>query len=194
MVRLKPDTTYEAAHQEEHMNSMSKRIVLGLSAAAITVALAGVGFATSQGDPAQNPPAGARQGRFGGPGGRFGRGGPGGPMGLAPMMLGRLNLTSDQQDRVKQIMGSHKQDEQAIRKRAMAARDALESAVTSPSFDETVIRQRAADLAAVDADQAVMRARIYAQVLQILTPDQQAKLKTMQTEMQQRRAERGQKH
>jgi Spy/CpxP family protein refolding chaperone len=179
--------------QEEHMTSMSKRIVLGLSAAAITVALAGVGFATSQGDPAQNPPAGAGQGRFGGPGGRFGRGGPGGPMGLAPMMLGRLNLTSDQQDRVKQIMDSHKQDQQAIGKRAMAARDALESAVTSPSFDETVIRQRAADLAAVDADQAVMRARIYAQVLQILTPDQQAKLKTMQTEMEQRRAERGQK-
>jgi Spy/CpxP family protein refolding chaperone len=115
-------------------------------------------------------------------------------MGLAPMMLGRLNLTSDQQDRVKQIMDSHKQDQQAIGKRAMAARDALESAVTSPSFDETVIRQRAADVAAVDADQAVMRARIYAQVLQILTPDQQAKLKTMQAEMQQRRAERGQKH
>jgi Spy/CpxP family protein refolding chaperone len=175
------------------MTSMSKRIVLGLSAAAITVALAGVGFATSQGDPAQNPPAGAGQGRFGGPGGRFGRGGAGGPMGLAPMMLGRLNLTSDQQDRVKQIMDSHKQDQQAIGKRAMAARDALESAVTSPSFDETVIRQRAADLAAVDADQAVMRARIYAQVLQILTPDQQAKLATMQTEMQQRRAGRGQK-
>jgi len=176
------------------MNSMSKRIVLGLSAAAITVALTGVGFATSQGDQAQTPPAGARQGRFGGPGGRFGRGGPGGPMGLAPMMLGRLNLTSDQQDRVKQIMDSHKQDQQAIGTRAMAARDALESAVTSPSFDETVIRQRAADVAAVDADQAVMRARIYAEVLQILTPDQQAKLKTMQAEMQQRRAQRGQKH
>jgi Spy/CpxP family protein refolding chaperone len=94
---------------------------------------------------------------------------------------------------VKQIMDSHKQDQQAIGTRAMAARDALESAVTSPSFDETVIRQRAADLAAVDADQAVMRARIYAQVLQILTPDQQAKLATMQTEMQQRRAGRGQK-
>jgi Spy/CpxP family protein refolding chaperone len=175
------------------MTSMSKRIVLGLSAAAITVALAGVGFATSQGDPTQKSPAGAGQGRFGGPGGRFGRGGPGGPMGMAPMMLGRLNLTTDQQDRVKQIMDSHNQDQQAIGKRAMAARDALESAVTSPSFDETVIRQRAADVAAVDADEAVLRARIYAQVLQILTPDQQAQLKTMQTEMQQRRAQRGQK-
>ena len=32
-----------------------------------------------------------------------------------------------------------------------------------------------------------LRARIYAEVFQILTSDQQAKLKTMQAEMQQRR-------
>lgn len=176
------------------MTSMSKRIVLGLSAAAITVALGGVGFATPQTTPSQTPPAGSGQGRFGGPGGRFGRGGPGGPMGLAPMMLGRLNLTSDQQDRVKQILDSHKSDQQAIGKRAMAAHDALEAAVTNPSFDETVIRTRAADVAAADADEAVLRGQIYAQVFQVLTPDQQAQLKTMQTEMQQRRAQRGQKH
>ena len=110
------------------------------------------------------------------------------------MMLGRLNLSSDQQDRVKQILDSHKQDQQAIGKRAMAAHDALEAAVTNPSFDETVIRQRAADVAAVDADEAVLRAQIYGQVLQILTPDQRVQLKTMQTEMQQRRGQRGQKH
>jgi Spy/CpxP family protein refolding chaperone len=76
----------------------------------------------------------------------------------------------------------------------MAAHDALESAVTSNAFDETLIRARAADVAAVEADETVLRARIYAQVLQILTSDQQAKLKTMQLEMRQRREQRGQKH
>src|SRR5262245_29785813 len=184
------------------MSSMSKRIVLGLSAAAITVGLAGAGFARSQ----AGPPQGAGQsgpGRFGGPGpgGRFGRGGPGGPGGrggpmgaLGPMMLGRLDLTSDQQDRVKQIVDSHKTDQQAIGTRARAAHDALESAVTGSSFDETLIRTRAADVSAVDADATVMRARIYAEVFQVLTADQQAKLKTMQTEMRQRREARGQKH
>jgi Spy/CpxP family protein refolding chaperone len=183
------------------MNSMSKRIVLGLSAAAITVALAGVGFATSQADGAQGPAGCGGRGQFGGPGrpgepfGRGGRGGPGGPMGvLGPMMLGRLDLTSDQKDRVKQILDAHHDDQQAIAKRAMAAHDALESAVTSNAFDETLIRARAADVAAVEADETVLRARIYAQVLQILTSDQQAKLKTMQAEMRQRREQRGQKH
>jgi Spy/CpxP family protein refolding chaperone len=180
------------------MSGMNKRIVLALSAAAITVALAGVGFATSQADGSQGPGPGRGAGRFGGPGpgGPFGRGGgPGGPMGaLGPMMLGRLDLTSDQQDRVKQILDSHRADQQAIGKRSMAARNALESAITSGDFDETLIRTRAADAAAVEADETVMRARIYAEVLQILTADQQAKLKTMQADMQQRREQRGQKH
>jgi Spy/CpxP family protein refolding chaperone len=182
------------------MSGMSKRIVLGLSAAAITVALAGVGFATSQADSAQGPAVGrGGPGRLGGPGGapggRFGRGGPGGrggPMGvLGPMMLERLDLTSDQRDRVKQIVDNHREDQQAISKRAMAAHDALESAITSSAFDETLIRTRSADVAAVEADETVLRARIYAEVLQILTSDQQAKLKTMQAEMRQRREQRG---
>jgi Spy/CpxP family protein refolding chaperone len=178
------------------MSGMSKRIVLGLSAAAITVALAGVGFATSQADGAQAPAGGRGQfGGPGGPGGRFGRGGPGGPMGLlGPMMLDRLDLTSDQHDRVKQILDAHRADQQAIGTRMMAARNALETTITSGAFDETTIRTRAADVAAVEADETVMRASVYAQVLQILTPAQQAKLKTIQADMQQRRQQRGQKH
>src|SRR5262245_3493658 len=180
------------------MNGISRRIVLGLSAAAIAVTLAGVGFATGQTDSGQNPAVGrGGPGRFGGPGGpggRFGRGGPGGPMGvLGPMMMDRLELTSDQRDRVKQIVDSHRGDQQAIGKRMMAAHDALESAITSGAFDEALIRTRAADVASVEADQTVLRARIYAEVLQILTSDQQAKLKTMQAEMQQRREQRGQR-
>ena len=178
------------------LSGISKRIVLGLSAAAITLAMAGVGFATGQSDATQNPAGGRGAGRFGGPGpgGRFGRGGPGGPMGaLGPMMLERLDLTTDQRDRVKQIVDSHRNDQQAIGKRMMAAHDALESAVTNGNFDEALIRTRAADVAAVEADETVLRARIYAEVLQILTSDQQAKLKTMQAEMQQRREQRGQR-
>ena len=112
-------------------------------------------------------------------------------------MMERLDLTADQRDRVKQILDSHKADQQAIGTRARAAHDALEAAVTADNFDETLIRTRAAEVAAVDADETVLRGRIYAQVLQILTSDQQAKLKTMRAEMEQRRhqmdANRGQR-
>ena len=81
---------------------------------------------------------------------------------LGPMMLNRLDLTSDQRDRVKQIVESHREEQPAIHQRTMAAHDALQTAVTSGSFDEALIRARAADVAAVEADQ-VVRARIFAE-------------------------------
>src|SRR3954462_4659994 len=73
----------------------------------------------------------------------------------------------------------------------MAAQDALEAAVTAGSVDEGLIRTRAADVAAVEADETVLHARVYSEVLQVLTSDQQAKLKTFQAEMRQRRQQRG---
>lgn len=182
------------------MSGTTKRIVLGLGvlglgAAAIAVALAGVAYAAGQNNsPAQAQGAGpGAPGRFGGPGGpggpfgRGGRGGPGGPMGiLGPMMIERLDLTTDQRDRVKQILESHRQEQQAIAQRGMAARNALEAAITADSFDESAIRARAADVGAVEADETVVRARVYAEVFQILTSDQQTRLKGIQADMRQR--------
>jgi Spy/CpxP family protein refolding chaperone len=167
---------------------------LGRALGIVTVAalVAGLGY---QNISAQGP--GGPMGRRGGPGGP-GFGGPGGPLG--PMMLGRLNLTTDQQDRVKQILDSHRDDQQALAKRAMTARQMLQDAVTGGTFDESAVRTRAADLAAVDADEAVLQARIYAEVFQILTPDQQKALQDLQAnmknrmqQMQQNRQNRGQR-
>jgi Spy/CpxP family protein refolding chaperone len=106
------------------------------------------------------------------------------------MMIERLDLSADQRDRVKQILDSHRQEQEAIVERQMAARNALETAITSPGFDESLIRSRAADVAAIEADQTVARARIYAEVFQILTSDQQSKLKAQQAERQQRREQK----
>src|SRR5436309_3214637 len=69
--------------REDNMNGASKRIVLGLGAAALAVALAGVVYAAGQNNsPAQGQgPGPGGRGRFGGPGGPggpFGRGGRGG--------------------------------------------------------------------------------------------------------------------
>jgi Spy/CpxP family protein refolding chaperone len=117
---------------------------------------------------------------------------------LGPMMLERLDLSTDQRDRVKQIVDSHRDEQQGLGDRGMAVRDALEASITGETFDESLVRARAADVAAVDADQTVARARIYAEVFQILTGDQQTRLKGMQAEMPQRqeqmRANRQQKH
>jgi Spy/CpxP family protein refolding chaperone len=120
----------------------------------------------------------------------------GGPAGLGLMMLGQLNLTSDQQDRIKQILDSHHDEQQAIGQKEAAAHQALQDAISGSTFDESAVRGRAADLAAVDADAAVAQARVYAEVFQILTPDQQKKLQDLQanmkSRMQQNRQNRGQ--
>ena len=103
-------------------------------------------------------------------------------------LLQRLDLTSDQRDRVKQILDSHKDEQKSLGDRGRTAHDALQDAVTG-SGDEGVIRAKAADVAAVEADMAVAESRVYNEVFQILTPEQQEKAKKLQADMKQRRAE-----
>ena len=170
------------------MTAAYKRIGLGLGATALAALMLGTG---NQNINAQGQPAAGGAGQAGGPGGGMGRrggpGGPGGPGGFGPMLLARLDLTTDQRDRVKQIRESHREEQQALRTRAGQAHQALQAAVTSATFDESAVRTRAAETATVDADVAVAEARIYAEVYQILTTEQQDQLKTMQANMQQRR-------
>jgi Spy/CpxP family protein refolding chaperone len=157
------------------------RIGLGISATVIVIGLVAGAYAqntTGAPDP------------FMGRGGRGGFGGRGGPLGvlgpLAPMAARQLNLSDAQKERLNSIKASHLNDMKALGDRAMTAHEALETAVTSATFDEATIRSRTSDVAAVEADIAVARARIRAEALQVLTPEQQAQLKQMQTQWQQR--------
>jgi Spy/CpxP family protein refolding chaperone len=108
-------------------------------------------------------------------------------MALGPIM--RLNLSDAQRDQVKGMVDSHRDEHQAIAERARAAHDALQVAVTADQFDEGTIRARSAEVASVDADIAVAQARLRNEVLQILTADQRAQLKKIETEMRARRRE-----
>jgi periplasmic protein CpxP/Spy len=163
------------------MTQSMTRIGSAIGAAALTIGLGSAALSVAGQQPNQAPSAQGRRGGpdgFGGPGrGRGGPGGPGGP--LAGLPLRELNLTDAQREQVKQIVDSRQQEARAIGERAMAARAALHAATTSPSFDEGLIRAKAADVAAIEADMAVSRARIFADVFQILTPEQQAKVKEL---------------
>ena len=108
-------------------------------------------------------------------------------------MLGQqLNLTDAQKDQIKSIAASHKDEWKALADRARTAHQALNEAATADAVDESLIRQKSADAAAVDADMAVARAHAYTEVLQILTPDQKTQLKTMQAAMKKRMKSRDQ--
>ena len=159
----------------------------GLVIGAITIA---VGLAAGAYASAQNPD-GPRS-PFGGQ--RGGRGGPGrfeGPLAmLGPRIAERLNLSEAQKDQLRSIVDSQREDMRGYRDRARDARQAMQAAVTADTLDEGLIRARAADLAAIESDLAVARARIRADVFRILTPDQQAQAREAREKMRQRRSER----
>jgi Spy/CpxP family protein refolding chaperone len=113
---------------------------------------------------------------------------------LGPMIMDRLNLTDAQRSQVKSVLQAHSSDLKAVGDRAFAAHQALEAVISADTVDESAIRARSADVATVEADMAVMRAQIRAEVWQILTPDQQQQAKTLQAQMEQRMQQGRQRH
>jgi Spy/CpxP family protein refolding chaperone len=170
------------------MTATVKRLALTLGAGLIAVGV-GAGVYLHAQDQNTNPPPfrGGRMGR-GGPGGRFG--GPGGPMGMLPRLGPQLGLTDAQRDQIKGIADAHKDEWKALADRGRAAHMALDEAITADAVNDALIRQKSADASAVDADVAIARAHEHAEVFQILTADQKAKVKSMQAEMKKRMAGR----
>jgi Spy/CpxP family protein refolding chaperone len=131
------------------------------------------------------------QGRMGpGPGMRGGPGGPGGPgggmLGIMGPELQALDLTDAQQTQVKAILASHRDEQQAVGEKMRAARKALIDAIAADTFDEAIIRAKAADVAAIEADQAVLQAKTFAAVYALLTPEQITKFKELRRQMNDR--------
>jgi Spy/CpxP family protein refolding chaperone len=113
----------------------------------------------------------------------MGPGGPGmGPMGMIGRMVGRLGLSDAQKDQVKTIMQSHADEFKALAGRAGTAHGALEQVMMADTVDDGAIRQKSADVAAVEADMAVAGAHVKAEVLQILTAEQKDQLKKLASE------------
>ena len=107
----------------------------------------------------------------------------GGPMGGTMLPgLGQLNLTDAQKEQVRTAAQSHRDAFKAISDRAIAAHEALNDAVTADTMDETAIRAKAADVAAVELDAALLRAKVHAEAFALLTPEQQAKAKQLRAE------------
>jgi len=111
-----------------------------------------------------------------------------GPLRMAASQLG---ITDSQKEQIKAIADSHADEWRGIADRERQARQALQAAIAAPQFDEVTIRQRSAELGAVEADAAVAQARARAEVFQILTADQQARLKEIEARIPPGRGRRG---
>jgi protein CpxP len=90
-----------------------------------------------------------------------------------------LNLTDAQKEAVKAIIEKHKPELKAIADVAIPARQKLHAAVTADAVNEEAIRAAAAEVAATEANGAVLRAKIHSEVWAVLTPEQQQQAKQM---------------
>jgi Spy/CpxP family protein refolding chaperone len=173
---------------------MTTRFKTSLAAgvAALTLAVA-VPTLTAIG---QDQPQQRRQGPgFGGPGGPGGPGmrGPGGPMGFGPGFA-QLDLSDDQKAQLKQIAESHRDEFRAAGEKIRAAREGMRALIEADTINESGIRTKSHEVAEAEADLAILNAKVRAESTQILTSEQQAKLKELRTEREgkMRRGPRGQ--
>lgn len=141
---------------------------------------------------AQGPAAGMQRGRGPGGPGPFG-GSMGGPGALGFPGLGQADPTDAQKEQIRNIRESHKDEVRQIAERTRTAQQELAEASSGTTVDEAAIRAKSTALAAALADGAILRARVDAEIFNLLTPEQQAKVTEFRAEMQQRMQDRMQK-
>jgi len=99
--------------------------------------------------------------------------------GFSQHLAQKLGLSDDQTTQVQTIFANHKAELSAGFERLKTAKGALFDAIHADTFDESAIRAASANVAQVEADLAVSRAKIAGEVRNVLTPDQQAKAKEL---------------
>jgi len=124
--------------------------------------------------------AGAVYAQGPGPGGR-GRGpdGFGGGMGLP---LRALNLTDAQQQQIRTMTQQNRQQNRTAFERLRTAQDAQRKAIATIPVNETLIRSTTQELADAQTEVAIQQARLQTEIFGLLTPEQQAEAKKLQTE------------
>jgi Spy/CpxP family protein refolding chaperone len=118
----------------------------------------------------------------GGPGMRGGAGGqmrgPGGPAAFGPEFR-YLGLSEDQRVQLRKIREARQAEFREAGQKIRTAREGLRALVQADTLDESAVRAKSAEVAAVEADLAILNAKVRQESMQILTAEQQAKLKEL---------------
>ena len=153
------------------------------AAALVTLAMGGAAFADGSTFGQDGPQ------RRGAPGGERMRG----PGAFGPELRG-LDLTEDQRAQLRKIREARQGEFKAAGEKLGAARAGMRALMEAETINESAIRAKSQEVAAAEADLAILNAKVRAESLQILTSEQQAKLKELRTNRQgqPRRGPRGQ--
>ena len=159
---------------------MTTRFKTTIAAGAAALMLAGAAPLLLAQDQPQPPQQRQRRGGPGVDGPRGMRGGPG-------MEFRGLDLTDDQRAQLRKIREARQSEFKAAGEKLGAARQGMRALIEADSINESAIRSKSQDVAAAEAEMAILNAKVRAESMQILTSEQQAKLKEMRGQMKQRR-------
>ncbi len=122
-----------------------------------------------------------------GPGTDRGRG-PGDPL---MRVIQRLELDDAQLHAVRGLLDARRADAEQAREAIHAAHEAMHAVVRASTVDEQAIRTASAEIAALQAERAIDRARTVAAVRELLSPAQRESLTALLAEREGRREQRG---
>ena len=89
-------------------------------------------------------------------------------------MFKGLNLTSAQKEQMKNIMKGHHKEFMEGKIAVLQARQNLMAATTGSTFDQSAVQKASRDLSVAQEKMSILRAKVFSEVMPILTPDQQA--------------------
>jgi len=101
-------------------------------------------------------------------------------------MLRPLNITPDQEARIRAIYAEMADERQGATRRLRLAQRALSEAIQAPTPNEALIEQRSNEVADAQATTIRLRSLTEARVLQVLTQEQRVKLRQLQAQTQRR--------
>ena len=102
----------------------------------------------------------------------------------------QLNLTEDQQARIKQIRESFAERNKPLREQLRAKRQELRQAREGGTFNEALATQKLTEMASLQAKLMGERSRLHQETLSVLTPEQKAQLEQSKAQFKTRRGER----
>ena len=156
------------------MLHMTNRFKTSIAAGAAALMLAGAAPLLL----AQDQPQQQQQQRRRGPGGP-GFDGPRGMRGGPGMEFRGLDLTDDQRAQLRKIREARQNEFKAAGEKLRAAREGMRQLMQADSINEQAIRSKATEVAAAEAEVAILNARVRQESLQILTSEQQQKLREL---------------
>ncbi|HEX6213691.1 MAG TPA: Spy/CpxP family protein refolding chaperone [Vicinamibacterales bacterium] len=159
---------------------MTTRFKSTIAAGVAALMLAGAAPLLLAQDQPQQPQQRQRRGGPGVDGPRGMRGGPG-------MEFRGLDLTDDQRAQLRKIREARQSEFKAAGEKLRAAREGMRALIEADSINEPAIRSKSQEVAAAEAEVAILNAKVRAESMQILTSEQQARLKELRTTRHTRR-------